>query len=307
MMVASRPRGAVYAEQERLSNGEKMSEPPSEATKSLAGRIGGTILLAIFAVPFAHEGARRAFDGEYLKAGVAFSVAISLAVIAWVWATSSRMRAQFGRFAVNPWSWFAVLSTVLLYFAVSYMQFGKEGPQGPRGERGEQGPPGPAGTGVGDQNFGQRLASLERQVNLITPLGRYLLYDDCFSELSEINLTFSTWVKNAKIEVLNPPSPPHSFSSLSVWQTDVDAIMAVAKRCYPKKQIDLNAEPTPEEMDRKTDSDEPVGNIDDIRRYRRFFYKSRRAQNMLSQLETQLRQSKNDVRSQILGILTLDQ
>jgi hypothetical protein len=98
-------------------------------------------------------------------------------------------------------------------------------------------------------NFGQQLASLERQVNLITPLGRYLLYDDCLSELSEIDHKFSASVKNAKAEVLSPPSPPIMFSSpLSVWQKNVDAIMAAAKRCYPKKQIDLNAEPTPEEM-----------------------------------------------------------
>jgi hypothetical protein len=161
-MLAARPRGAVYADGERLSNGQKMSELRfmAEAEESVAGRIGGTILLSIFAIPFANEGARRPLDSEYLSASIAFLIAITLAVTAVVWLTNSRIRARFGRFAANPWSWFAVMSIVLLYFVVSHMQFGKEGPQGPRGERGEQGPPGPAGPGIADQNFGQRLASL---------------------------------------------------------------------------------------------------------------------------------------------------
>jgi hypothetical protein len=65
-------------------------------------------------------------------------------------------------------------------------------------------------------------------------------------------------IKNAKTEVLSPNPMMRSFDPLSTWQANINEIMAVTKRCYPKGQIDLNAEPTPEEMDRKTDSDEPV-------------------------------------------------
>jgi hypothetical protein len=149
-----------------------MSEPPiGETDQSVAARIGVTILLLVFAVPFGHECARRFLDGDYLSAGIAFIIAVPLAVSAIIWAANSSLRARFSQFATNPWSWLAALSVLLLYFALPHIQFGREGPKGLPGAIGPQGPPGrPGQSAAADPRVNEllpRTAALQQEIAVL--------------------------------------------------------------------------------------------------------------------------------------------
>jgi hypothetical protein len=124
------------------------SGPPS-SQETLAARIGGTILLAVIAVPFGHEAARRLLDGDYASGVLALVIAVVLAVAAIFWATNTSVRQRFGSIATDPKWWIATLLVLLLYFGISHIQLnhgeGKPGPAGPKGDQGAQGPQGASG------------------------------------------------------------------------------------------------------------------------------------------------------------------
>jgi hypothetical protein len=117
----------------------EVPEEPGDA--NLIERTGGTIFLAILAIPFASEGAKRVIDHEYFNAGFCFFIAVPLAVAAIVWLYGGKTtHIRFRRMATDPRWWISILLVILLYFGASHIQFGKEG------TRGEQGPLGSPGT-----------------------------------------------------------------------------------------------------------------------------------------------------------------
>src|SRR6266404_9112310 len=59
-----------------------MSDPELPEDRNLSNRIASTVFLALLAIPFANEGAKRVLNGEYLYSGIAFIIAFVSAAVA---------------------------------------------------------------------------------------------------------------------------------------------------------------------------------------------------------------------------------
>lgn len=105
-----------------------MSEPEFPGERNLATKIASTVFLALLAIPFAHEGAKRILDGDYLYGGIAFIVAfVSAAVVFLLWIGKDRLLEKFQLLRVTAdarW-WVAMSFVLLLYFGWSH-QIGHE-------------------------------------------------------------------------------------------------------------------------------------------------------------------------------------
>jgi hypothetical protein len=143
--------GRQYENQSMSNNAGKDRQPLPEVPEepgdaNLIERLVGTILLAIIAVPFASEGAKRVVDHEYFNAGFCFFIAVPLATAAIIWLYGGKTaHLRFRRMATDPRWWISILLVILLYFGASHIQFGKEGAQGEQGSQGPIGPPGTQG------------------------------------------------------------------------------------------------------------------------------------------------------------------
>jgi len=122
IVVASRPREAIYAKGSVLSimaepsaSGDTTTPPPT-----FAQRLATTILLLIFAVPFAEEGAKRIMDGDYYTGGIAFAIAVPLAVSSIVAAainSNSRLVQSAIGIALDFRWWIPILMFVFIALA----------------------------------------------------------------------------------------------------------------------------------------------------------------------------------------------
>jgi hypothetical protein len=73
-----------------------MSDPELPEDRNLSNRIASTLFLALLAIPFANEGAKRVLDGEYLYGGIAFIIAfVSAAVVFLLWLGKDQILQKF--------------------------------------------------------------------------------------------------------------------------------------------------------------------------------------------------------------------
>ena len=104
-------------------------DPELPEDRNLSNRIASTVFLALLAIPFANEGAKRVLDGEYLYGGIAFIIAfVSAAVVFLLWLGRDQILQKFRLLRVTTDArWWVFMSLVLLiYFGWSNMQNGHE-------------------------------------------------------------------------------------------------------------------------------------------------------------------------------------
>lgn len=265
----------------------RMSESDIGTEQTLGARIGGTILLLIFAVPFGHEGAKRLLDGERLTGAFAFFIAVVLGVTAIVWVTSATVRARFAKMVVDPRYWFAVLSAVILYFGASHINFGREGPQGATGPKGEQGPAGLQGPSGTTQTTDPRVTellgkvtTLETKLSLLatsqSDLHRLVQVENCVEKINKIAPKDGVdgAVARAKARIINPPR----MVGINEWNQLLQEATAIFDACYHKEKLELKYDPTGEQMDNRVPGEPTLTldnmDLDSVHRFRRFYWQS---------------------------------